>query len=179
MVHSAARILFITLVVVQVGCGASSPAATGNPAQGGATGGARANDPPGGTVESAPTDGSYSFVVKAEWHRPSTPEGVPGDALRDADFTQIAEARRYQVQLSEDGQSATITSESGSPTRVYTGSREASTDHALHYSLSAGAFAGGRFLLSGGAPEYTADLTLYGSGVPVVSSERGVLQHAP
>jgi hypothetical protein len=43
--------------------------------------------------------------------------------------------------------------------------------HPATYELTGGTMAGGRFVISGGR----AELTIYGSGVPIVESERGTL----
>jgi hypothetical protein len=43
------------------------------------------------------------------------------------------------------------------------------------FSLGEGVFAGGRFVIRTKAGRRTGELTLYGSGVPVVSSEWGTL----
>jgi hypothetical protein len=45
----------------------------------------------------------------------------------------------------------------------------------LRYELTEGAFAGGRFVIGSVASGLEAELTLYGSGVPIASSERGAL----
>jgi hypothetical protein len=45
----------------------------------------------------------------------------------------------------------------------------------LHYELTAGATAGGRFLIWSTPAGLEAEITLYGSGVPIALSERGRL----
>ena len=55
------------------------------------------------------------------------------------------------------------------------GSLASATAERIEYNLSEGTFAGGRFMVWEGGSGLQAELTIYGSGVTIVSSERGPL----
>ena len=50
-------------------------------------------------------------------------------------------------------------------------------DESKFYELDEGVFAGGRFVVWINNDSFEAELTIYGSGVPIIKSERGYLYH--
>ena len=94
----------------------------------------------------------------------------PEDVLREDDYTLTDEDIRHEVTFSEDGQEITI--EPGPVKGVRTKVDEGS----LYYQLGEGLFAGGRFVIWIDKKEFEAEMTIYGSGIPVIRSERGILE---
>ena len=58
------------------------------------------------------------------------------------------------------------------------GQRESASGTQLSYALAQGTFAGGRFVVWATEAGLQGELTLYGSGRPIVRSERGALVRA-
>jgi hypothetical protein len=96
----------------------------------------------------------------------------PGDSLQESEFTATAENIQYEVTFSDDGRIITLESETIVPVsgeRVYDG------ETSKRYTLDEGLFAGGRFIIWISNGHFEAEYTVYGSGVPIVRSERGKL----
>ncbi len=81
----------------------------------------------------------------------------------------------YRVSFSSDGSTVTI---SGTPDPTVTGTRtDAAADpNTVQYFLNDGTFAGGRFAVWIEGETFKAEYSLYGSGLPVLKSERGSLR---
>ena len=56
-----------------------------------------------------------------------------------------------------------------------TGNIETNAEDLRRYEIEEGLFAGGRFIVWIADDHFEAELTVYGSGVPIVTSERGRL----
>jgi len=91
------------------------------------------------------------------------------DDLKESDYRVANEGVIYRVTLSEDGQKLIIEPGSIRGVKVMDG------DKSKLYELEEGAFAGGRFIVWISNKKFEAELTIYGSGVPIVKSERGFL----
>jgi hypothetical protein len=96
----------------------------------------------------------------------------PGDSLSECDFTATDEDIHYEVTFSENGRIITIET---AVTDTVSGKRVNDGEAYKRYALDEGLFAGGRFIvwISNGILE--AEYTVYGSGVPIIRSERGKL----
>jgi hypothetical protein len=95
----------------------------------------------------------------------------PMDELKESDYRKTNEGTVYNVTLSEDGQMVTIEPDSIGGKKVIDG------DKSKLYELEEGVFAGGRFVVWISNDSFEAELTIYGSGVPIVKSERGYLEY--
>jgi hypothetical protein len=93
--------------------------------------------------------------------------GVPTDPLSEADFAPVDGGARYRLVVSEDAARIEVV-ESQMVAQL-----EQATAERLIYGLVDGAFAGGRIMVWREPSGIQAELTIYGSGVPVVRSERG------
>jgi hypothetical protein len=93
--------------------------------------------------------------------------GVPTDPLSEADFAPVDGGARYRLVVSEDAARIEVV-ESQMVAWL-----EQATAERLIYGLVDGAFAGGRIMVWREPNGIQAELTIYGSGVPVVRSERG------
>jgi len=96
----------------------------------------------------------------------------PSDQLEESDYEEISHGSEYDVSFSEDMQTISIVHDSISGT-ITEDSEELKT-----YHLDKGLFAGGRFAIWITNSEFEAEYTVYGSGVPIIRSERGYLLHS-
>lgn len=121
------------------------------------------------------TDGGWEFRAD----RRSTLEDVhlPSDELSEEDYLPFERGPRLTVTMSDGGSRVSIAGEMGEAIRSFAGTRKSATADRVIYDLDA--FAGGRFVVWRQDDGLQAELTLYGSGVPVIASYRGSLEPAP
>ncbi len=93
----------------------------------------------------------------------------PMDDLQESDYEETIESTYYNITFSEDGQMVTI--EPGS----IRGQKINDGDESKLYKLDEGVVAGGRFVVWINNDSFEVELTIYGSGVPILKSERGYL----
>lgn len=108
-----------------------------------------------------------TLVVNRISEHPDIP--MPFDRLDESDYAAVENAAAYQVSFSEDMKTVSIMPDSVSGILVE------NTEGCLSYDLDNGLFAGGRFLLWINDDRFEGEYTIYGSGVPIISSERGTL----
>jgi hypothetical protein len=135
---------------------------------GGADGGPAADAGLG--VLSAVAGRSFVYWENRAW--PSS--AMAALPLPESSYQPIAQTPLYTAAFSTDGMGLVLTSvNSGGPS--YKGTLGASAEKEGRWDLNA--FAGGTFRVwvTGAAAQMNAEVTILGSGVPVVSSNRGVL----
>lgn len=110
------------------------------------------------------------FILKVDRVAVGPDVQFPDDALQEDDYNPADEDIRHEVTFSEDGQEITI-----EPGPV-AGIRTKDDEESLYYQLGEGLFAGGRFVIWTDNKEFEAEMTIYGSGIPVIRSERGILE---
>lgn len=93
----------------------------------------------------------------------------PLDDLQESDYEEFNNDMEYDVIFSEDGHTVTI--EPGS----INGQKTDDNGESLYYELGNGTSAGGRLIVWINNDPFEAELTIYGSGVPIIKSERGYL----
>ena len=93
----------------------------------------------------------------------------PFDELDENDYASIDNGNQYFVSFSDDIQTITLLPDSVS------GLMEKDTNVLKQYNLDDGLFAGGRFVVWIDDDGFEAEYTIYGSGVPIIQSERGGL----
>jgi hypothetical protein len=96
----------------------------------------------------------------------------PHDSLIESDYTPTTEEIRYEITFSENGQTVAIESIEN---ETVTGERSNDGETSKRYELDEGLFAGGRFIIWISNGHFEAEYTVYGSGVPIIRSERGKL----
>ena len=94
----------------------------------------------------------------------------PHDCLRESDYTATNEDIQYELTFSADGQTVSI--EPG----TVVGNRISESKNSVNYELGEGLFAGGRLVIRINQDVFEAEYTIYGSGVPIVKSMRGILK---
>lgn len=113
---------------------------------------------------------SFVFTVDRVASGPSVQ--FPHDSLDDSDYTATDEVIQYQVNFSENGLNVTIISASND---TVSGVRNDDEKNYKYYQINKGLFAGGRFIVWSENDRFEAEYTIYGSGVPIIRSERGRL----
>ena len=119
----------------------------------------------------APTGlaGIWYFRVDRIWDGSGNP-GFPNLLLAESTYSHVSNGPTYRIIISgrpEQGYQVSI----GDP--PIQGHQQPT--YALQYvfELQDGTFAGGRFLIMHGKDGLEGELTIYGSGIPVIKSERG------
>jgi hypothetical protein len=97
----------------------------------------------------------------------------PSDQLAEADYQRVSGGPTYPIVVSDRSLRVAI----GSP--PLEGSRTTVATKGIVYELREGTFAGGRFVVWASNQGLQAELTIYGSGRPIVRSERGTLAQRP
>ena len=110
---------------------------------------------------------NYTFYVDRVADHPAVQ--FPMDTLAEEQYSPVNSGKSYEVKFSEDGEKVYIDNDS------LTGSLNSKTESKMSYNIIRGFFVGGRFVIWPKAQSITAELTEYGSGVPIIFSERGRL----
>ena len=118
-------------------------------------------------------DGSWQMKVDRRWNHAPTSGQFPLDLLDEKDYEPVEDGPTYRVVVSDGWRHVSVGSE------PLLGESQPDTDGSLWYDLSEGTFAGGRFRIWTTPNGLQAERTLYGSGVPIVISERGSLTPIP
>ena len=109
--------------------------------------------------------GTYIFYVDKSVNHPNVQ--FPNDTLTEEQYSPDNTGKTYEVKFSSDGQNVSINNDSIQGTLI------TETDLKMSYNLDKGVFAGGRFVIWPKEQPTEAELTIYGSGVPIIVSERG------
>ena len=120
------------------------------------------------SVEFSSLNGN-NFVLKVDRISEHPKVQFPGSDLKKDDYQQIKDGALYTVIISEDGQNVIIGPD------LIRGQRTSDSNELKNYELDEGTFAGGRFVVWKDFDRFEAELTIYGSGVPIIKSERGRL----
>ncbi len=113
-------------------------------------------------------DGAYVLTVQEAWDK--NREAPPADPLK---YVPVTDKKEYALVLSADQNEVTLThAELAEPVK---GNRVKQEERVWTYRLKEGLMAGGDLFIrfEGEAPR--AQLDILGSGVPLISSERGTL----
>lgn len=111
--------------------------------------------------------GSYTFQVTRAAEHPDVQ--FPSDTLSEDMYELCDVERNYEILFSSDGNRISIQSDS------IAGQRSNQSNQYINFDLVKGLFAGGRFLIWLNEELIEAEFTIYGSGVPIIKSERGLL----
>jgi hypothetical protein len=125
-----------------------------------------------GAASSSFSDGAWQLQVDRHW-KGDLADVLPEMALDERNYEPVADAAPYDMLVSDGWHLVSI------GTAPWLGELSAGASSTLHYELTKGTFAGGRFLVWVTPSGLEAELTIYGSGVPIISSERGRLIRKP
>ena len=121
----------------------------------------------------APMDGEWVLQVDRKWNGDAGSVQFPSDSLPEEAYEPLSDGAAYRVVFSNELGSVAV---GDTP---LSGAQVSDADGRREYDLTTGTFAGGRFIVWNGAAGLQAELTIYGSGVPIISSERGALTPKP
>ena len=160
----AARPSLLGALLVLGGC-----AATASPPEPNDNGEAKAGTQPEAVTLEDFTEGRWSLRVNRSLDTASTQVTNPSNMLPEDDYKAVPPSEET-VLVSSGGSTIAVGS------TPVTGSRaRTSTPTRLVFELSQGTFAGGRFVVWQGEKSLEAELTIFGSGRPIVESRRGDL----
>jgi hypothetical protein len=98
--------------------------------------------------------------------------------LPETSYHPVEDGPTYRVAVSEEGTRVSFGGGRTTYDAVVSGKQTSTADGRLTYDLT-GLFAGGRFVVWKNAEGLQGEFTIYGSGRPIISSERGRLVRAP
>jgi hypothetical protein len=110
------------------------------------------------------------YILKVDRLSQAPNVQFPRDSLYESYYTVTNEDIQHEVTFSEDGQLVSI--KPGPVSGVKTTDGKVSK----FYELGDGLFAGGRFIIWINNKNFEAEYTIYGSGIPIIKSERGKLE---
>lgn len=93
----------------------------------------------------------------------------PRDEFNESDYATITNSDTFSVVFSANGQEVNIYPDS------LGGQFLKWENNKLYFQLNEGLFAGGRFVVWTTDDGYDGEFTVYGSGVPIIGSFRGVI----
>lgn len=121
--------------------------------------------------------GAYVFQVDREWDRAAAGDvNFPDDELSESDYQPVTWGAAYSVHFLAEGTRVEILP--ADTTVPYRGSPTGADADRQCFALDEGTVAGGRFVVWSAGETTQAELTLFGSGLPVVRSARGRLTPA-
>lgn len=112
----------------------------------------------------------FILVVDQIAESPNIDVQGPGESVPESAYVESIAGTEYEIEFSEDRNRIVIGSE------PIMGDLETEEENLIRYQLSTGLFAGGRFLVWIENDRFEAELTEYGSGLPIVKSEKGILE---
>jgi hypothetical protein len=132
----------------------------------------QAGRPSGGHQAPAGLDGIWYFRVDRAWNGSGRP-GLPPSLLAESTYSPVSNGPKYRIVISgapEEGYQISI----GDP--PIKGRQQPTGALQFVVYLQEGTFAGGRFLIMNGKEGPEGELTVFGSGLPIIKSERGTLR---
>lgn len=130
--------------------------------------------------EPSNTDSTDSLVTDGVWELQVDRQGGSEDFheafgfLPEAAYRPVEHGPTYRVVISEQGMQASVEGMRGTTQFAVTAKRTSIADDLAWYELT-DAFAGGRFVVWRSETGLQGELTVYGSGLPIIFSERGAL----
>ncbi len=117
-----------------------------------------------------PGDGVWHLAVDRDVR--TWTSSPPLEPLPESAYAPVAAGPRYRFDVSENGRRIEV----AEPRMV--GRLQGTSSGRSTFDLVEGAPTGGRIVVWRGSRGLEAELTIYGSGVPIIKSERGALQKA-
>ncbi len=130
----------------------------------------QAGRPSGGHQAPAGFVGIWYFRVDRAWNGSGSP-GFPSSLLAESTYSPVSNGPIYRILISGTPMGFQISI--GDP--PIKGRQQPTGALQFVFYLQEGTFAGGRFLIMNGQDGPEGELTVYGSGLPIIKSERGAL----
>ncbi|MBK8316288.1 MAG: hypothetical protein IPL01_20635 [Acidobacteria bacterium] len=119
-------------------------------------------------------DGVWELRIDRAWSRHATPDSTSLE-LTDADYRSVSRGATYSIVVSGQGARVEISRKRRSAMHPPMKGSRSSSGERIVYDIQEGTFAGGRFVVWFGRKGLQGELTIYGSGVPIISSVRGTI----
>ena len=119
-------------------------------------------------------DQTFVYRPTREWRGMASSIGLPTDPLDESDYIASEDGAAYAVEFGADARQVELFGADDGG--VVQGARGAAVRGGDPVSYDLDTFAGGRFVVWLDHAELDAELTVYGSGVPIATSTRGVLE---
>ena len=116
-------------------------------------------------------DGNWVLRIDRAWH--GNGAAPQPDRLPESDFRPVSDGSTYPILVTNGGARLEIGGKKRTAVRPPMKGVRSSPTEPLLYNLNEGTFAGGRFVVWSGKNGLQGELTIYGSGVYIISSERG------
>lgn len=97
------------------------------------------------------------------------------EQVDESEYRPISKGSTYPILVSDRGARVEIDGEKRTAVHPPMKGVRSSSTEPIVYKLDDGTFAGGRFVVWSGKNGLQGELTIYGSGVPLISSERGLI----
>lgn len=114
--------------------------------------------------------GGNVFILEVSRISENPDVQFPSDQIIENEYIEIYHGSEYEVSFSKDMQTISIMNDSISGLIVE------DNEEYKKYGLDKGLFAGGRFVVWITDGLFEAEYTIYGTGVPIIRSERGYLK---
>jgi len=119
--------------------------------------------------------GTWYFRVDRVWKGSGNPP-FPSSLLAESTYSHVSNGPTYRIVISGTHPMGYEISIGDTPMRGY---QQPPGAPQIVFDLRDGTFAGGRFLIMHGKKGLEGELTIYGSGLPILESERGTLTREP
>jgi hypothetical protein len=116
-------------------------------------------------------DETWILRIDRAWHGDGA--AAQPDRLPESEFRPVSNGSTYPLFATNSGARVEIGGKKRTAVRPPMKGVRSSSNELLFYTLNEGTFAGGRFLVWPGNNGLQGELTIYGSGVYIISSERG------
>ncbi len=107
------------------------------------------------------------FIMVVDRIAESPDVQLPSDRLEEKDYSPYSGEKKYNAVFSADGRKVSL-----SPGPIG-GVKKETGDGVVEYELNDSLFAGGRFVVWINNDKFEAELTIYGSGVPITFERTG------
>jgi hypothetical protein len=128
---------------------------------------------PVGALEAQFVDGNWVLRVDRAWQ--GNGAAPQPDQLPESEYRPLLNGSTYLILVSHGGARVEIDGKKRTAVRPPMKGARSSPTEPLIYNLDEGTFAGGRLAVWQGKNGLQGELTIYGSGVYIISSERGAI----
>ncbi len=142
--------------------------------------GARTPSQPTPTLASF-TTGTWRLQVDRVWDGQTGAPQFPSDVLDESAYKRVTDGAAYRVEVADGGRQVTVSNVTGNPGAAgFAGRQGKVSGSSIQYDFdSPGVFAGARLVVWQTTGGLQGEWTIYGSGVPIVKSERGPIVATP
>ncbi|MBN1655655.1 MAG: BPTI/Kunitz domain-containing protein [Deltaproteobacteria bacterium] len=125
-----------------------------------------------GTFADDYADGEWVMQVDRRWDHVAGNVQFPSDEINEEGYQHVDDGATYTLAVHAGWEHISV---GDAPLLGELTASSVDSIGRLTYDLATGTFAGGRFVVWSEESGLQAELTIYGSGLPIISSERGTL----